>query len=216
MTEDERDLDAAEHALSALPPEEVTDAAEAGRGSWDAMLAPLLAALAPVDPPASLRDRVLSEAPPMRAVSEITTLRRRVRRWRAAAMVASAAALGALLWIGADLRAPVPEGRYVAIVASDATGAPGMVVQFDIASGVATVVPLEATPPEGRSLEMWHLPVGAERPVSLGLLPSDPGARLDVSAGEGDIFAISVEPAGGSPTGQPTDARYHGTIVKVE
>jgi anti-sigma-K factor RskA len=73
-----------------------------------------------------------------------------------------------------------------------------------------------AAPPSGRSYELWALPKDG-KPVSLGVLPSAPGStirpltpaqRLGLTGA--DKVAVSIEPEGGSPTGQPT-----GTIAFV-
>ncbi len=60
-----------------------------------------------------------------------------------------------------------------------------------------------------RDLELWLL-VEGEAPVSLGLLPEHDGsvqrieARVSLARAQG--LAVTVEPAGGSPTGAPTTA----------
>lgn len=54
----------------------------------------------------------------------------------------------------------------------------------------------------GQSHELWLI-VGEAAPVSLGIL----GATTEITlagASEGAVLAVSLEPAGGSPTGQPT------------
>ena len=63
---------------------------------------------------------------------------------------------------------------------------------------------------------MWTIPTGATAPVSLGLLPQNAVARTNFVADLDQIFAISLEPEGGSPTGQPTQALYHGRVVRVD
>ena len=69
-------------------------------------------------------------------------------------------------------------------------------------------------PPAGRSFELWLLPRHGA-PISLGVarpgrvlyaLPRTAEAALAQTKG----FAVSVEPPGGSPTGQPT-----GPVVLV-
>lgn len=55
------------------------------------------------------------------------------------------------------------------------------------------------------SFEMWVVRDGAA--VSAGTFTADDGtttALLDGAVEEGDVIAVTVEPAGGSPTGQPT------------
>jgi anti-sigma-K factor RskA len=62
-----------------------------------------------------------------------------------------------------------------------------------------------------RSLELWALPDG-KAPVSLGLLPAQGGIERTLSAMQQSALrvashvAVSLEPAGGSPTGAPTGA----------
>ena len=62
----------------------------------------------------------------------------------------------------------------------------------------------------GRVLELWLI-AGDNPPVSLGVLPDAVSTDLPLSADiiaalEGGTLAISDEPPGGSPTGQPTGA----------
>ncbi len=63
---------------------------------------------------------------------------------------------------------------------------------------------------EGRAQELWLIAEGAA-PVSLGLLTPGAMSQIAVPAGlrpalAGATLAVSDEPAGGSPTGQPTGA----------
>ena len=73
---------------------------------------------------------------------------------------------------------------------------------------VSTVNPRPT--PANSSYELWMLPGGGANPVSLGLLPETGDARLGLSAAQLGVLtrtmtlAVSVEPAGGSPTGLPT------------
>ena len=63
----------------------------------------------------------------------------------------------------------------------------------------------------GRALELWAVP-GQGAPRSLGLVSGERGAtvlRANLLQGVA-AFAVSLEPAGGSPTGAPT-----GPIVSV-
>ena len=62
----------------------------------------------------------------------------------------------------------------------------------------------------GRDYQLWLLPESGA-PISLALLPTG-GARLQMNLSDQQVrqllqsrsLAISLEPAGGSPTGQPT------------
>jgi anti-sigma-K factor RskA len=49
--------------------------------------------------------------------------------------------------------------------------------------------------------------VRGDEPVPAGVFDADAGdttALLEGAMHEGDVIAVTVEPAGGSPTGQPT------------
>lgn len=214
MSDVERDIDAAERALGLEPLRGEDREGRAAREAWDLRFAPLLDAVDPVAPPEGLLGRIEARIDGDGKVVELTQMRRKLRRWQGIAGAAASVAAALALWIAV----PVGEtpARYVAVVTSDADGTAGMIIEFDTGSGLATVIPVGITAPEGRALEMWQLPAGAERPHSLGLLPDTPVERRTIQAGPGDVFAISFEEPGGSPTGQPTDPRFHGTIVQVE
>ena len=214
MSDTERDIDAAERALGLETRDGEDREGRTLREAWEGRFAPLLDAIEPADPPAGLLDRIEARLDHEETVVELAEVRRRMTRWRGAAAVAASVAAALLLWVAI----PITEtpARYVAVVTADADGTAGLVIEFDTASGVATVVPVGIEAPEGRSVEMWHLPDGAEQPYSLGMMPDGPGTLRGIDTGPGDVIGVSFEPPGGSPTGQPTDARFHGTIIKVE
>lgn len=69
--------------------------------------------------------------------------------------------------------------------------------------------------PEDRDLELWLVRVADSTTVSLGVLPRDESGIIEINAElapevEGNALALSVEPVGGSPTGQAT-----GPVVAV-
>ena len=214
MASNERDIDAAERALGTLPRDGEPARDRTLREAWERRLAPLLDVIGPVEPPPDMFARITRQIDHEAVVADLSAWRARARRWRLAAATATAVAAASLLWVASDT--PAPQNRYVAVVTDDVTGTAGLIIELDTATGVATVIPVVADRPADRSLEMWHLPEGAERPYSLGLLPANAEIRQSLVAGPGDIFAISFEPLGGSPTGQPTEPRFHGRIVKVE
>jgi anti-sigma-K factor RskA len=82
-------------------------------------------------------------------------------------------------------------------------------------AGAAAGVKVRAgalSPPPGRDYELWALPKGGA-PVSLGVLPyRESTARRALTAAQQRALAgaaqlaVSVEPPGGSPAGQPTGA----------
>ena len=73
----------------------------------------------------------------------------------------------------------------------------------------------------GRSLELWAIPVEG-KPVSLGLIPADGDGRIALSQSQQQlirvpvVLAVSLEPQGGSPTGQPTGpVLYQGPLATL-
>lgn len=216
---DEREYIAAERALKLEPLSGESPEDARLREDWERRLAPLLEAEAAAPPPGLFArieaeiDRAASgtSANAGTEIIELSALRRQVRRWKAATGFALAAAAALAIYV-ATPRAP---DRYVALVTADDGGEAGLIIQFDTGSNVATVIPVVAPPP-GNSYEMWTIPEGRTRPVSLGLLPKAAVSRSQFTAAPGQIFAISLEPEGGSPTGQPTQPQFHGTLVKVE
>lgn len=139
--------------------------------------------------------------------------------WRSFAITSSALAIALLIYIG-NLHEPATGPAYVAVL-TDASAQPVVLVT---AAPDRTEVRVEAVAGNlavpGHSLELWLLPGQDRAPVSLGLVPAEgSGAfalpqplRSDLTVGV--VLAVSLEPAGGSPTGQPTGpVLYQGRIL---
>ena len=83
---------------------------------------------------------------------------------------------------------------------------------------VKMVKPWKASP--GNSMQLWVIPA-AGAPRSLGLVNETGETKfatgdMDVKLADGLVFALSKEPAGGSPTGQPTGMILcKGVIAKM-
>lgn len=191
---------------------------------WRRRLDPLNAGIAPVAPPPQLWSRIeasmggAASAPASASASPtgvVVELRRKVGIWRTAtiAVTALAAALALTLFLGPQLRGTAPE-QYVAVLDSP-EGPTSIVVEVNAATGIVTAYSVAATAPPDRSLELWYIGDG-QRPRALGVL-DDVGAQIEVAIAtipdfspSGAIFAVTDEPRGGSPTGDPT-----GPVVLV-
>ncbi len=100
------------------------------------------------------------------------------------------------------------------------TAQPGLSIEAH--SDYLAVRPLElAAVDGGRSLELWAIPVEG-KPVSLGLIPRDGDGRITLSQTQQQliripvVLAVSLEPQGGSPTGQPTGpVLYQGPLASL-
>lgn len=148
-----------------------------------------------------------------------------VRRWQFATLAASAAAL-VLGVVAVGRPAPVVPAEIVqaaaaaplvAVLTGVGTGAV-VAVSFDKRTHHLTLAPA-ALDPAKHAAELWVIPAGG-KPHSLGVMPaagaSWRGAPI-AAAGEiapGATLAITLEPAGGSPSGQPTGPIIVSGIVK--
>jgi anti-sigma-K factor RskA len=230
MTPEERIARAGEYVLGTLSAEErmefarelSTDRelADAVR-NWEHRLGSLADGVSPLVPPpgawAKIERAIDSGAGMVSA--EVIALRRRVRTWQwtSVAAAAVAAALAVLVVTGPWLTQP-PGGKYVAVV--DRGGElPALIVNVDQASGVVTVRSLTAEAPADRSHELWYIGAG-EKPLSLGVIDhANTGLTIRTGAIAGfnpvdAVFAITLEPRGGSPSGDPTGPIvYSGKLV---
>lgn len=73
----------------------------------------------------------------------------------------------------------------------------------------------------GQSLELWAIPADG-KPISLGVIPAGGKGKVELSEtqkaliGKPIALAVSLEPKGGSPTGQPTGpVLYQGALVAL-
>jgi anti-sigma-K factor RskA len=173
---------------------------------WQARLAPLAASVPAVDPSAQLWSRIEQQLFASDAPSTLPWWRR-LGLWQGLATAATVTAIG----LGVLLNQPQPVQPPIVIVLNANPDAQGVVPARFVASvtpdGRALVLrPVDAVALDaGRALELWAVP-GQGAPRSLGLVRPDQATTvlrtqlLDNTA----AFAVSLEPAGGSPTGAPT------------
>ena len=226
------DFAAAEYALGTLDPSERATLAarqlrepeldEAIR-AWEERLAPLAEAAPEIEPPRDLfpaiEARIRSASPEARGNGAIVELERSIRRWRAMAIAASLVA--AVLAIGFVTREATRQSaprEYVAILQKDAAS-PAFAVTVNLDKQELTVRPVAAQAPPGKAYELWLIDakLGAR---SLGVIGDTPrGANLsayDPAVVAGATYAVTVEPPGGSPTGQPSGAPvFVGKLIPV-
>jgi anti-sigma-K factor RskA len=202
---------------------------------WERRLGELHAAIEPVEPPPQVFERIrqrLAGVERTRAqVVELAEMRRRVDRWRnfGTAMAALAAVLVALLvtsvlrpdlWpAGMRPAAEVAGGpaasRLVAVLQQDAAS-PAFILTVDVEKRLMTVRRVAALQPTGKSYELWLVSKQFPKPRSLGLVGQQEfttGTALAAYQPEtisDATYAISLEPEGGSPTGEPTGAVLWG------
>jgi anti-sigma-K factor RskA len=214
------DLLAADYVLGSLEGEErrtaerlLATSATFARSvaAWQQRLTPLAAQVSPVAPPPDLWQRIAA-AVSQSTEAEILPFRRRVRFWQGTTVAALAIAASLAAFV--VLHQPEPQG--IAVLSPMSGGTP-MLIATTERSGVLIVQPTAPiTVPADKDLELWALPQGATKPRSLGVLPPS-GRRLAVQLASDTQLLVSLEPKGGSPTGQPTGpVLYGGSLLTAQ
>jgi len=204
--------------------EDPTFAAEVAH--WQARLAPLLEAIPAADPPEGVFYDVRNSLgltshdpiePPaldgdMATVIEFDQTVRSMKRWRRTALATGAIAASLLAFVFVrEIYPPALNGgdSYVAVLESESRDV-AFVATINQATGTIALRRLGTSAEDGHSHELWAVGGGRAAPQSLGVvngrrtLPVDALGQTDSSALRNTVFAISLEPEGGSPTGQPT------------
>ena len=169
---------------------------------WQEQWATLATNVAPVDPPARVWREIesrISPASPDRSSSSA---------WRSLAFLAGGLATVLFAFFIWTSSAPPRDPVFVAVLTAQDSG-PRMVVSMDEPELLRVKIVKPWSGVEGKSLELWVLPTeGAPR--SLGLVANTRNETLiRIRAGDARMqgatgLAVSLEPAGGSPTKAPT------------
>jgi anti-sigma-K factor RskA len=233
------DLLAAEYVLGTLDPPERTAVAarrqrepalEAAIGAWEQRLAPLTETARDVAPPADMLARIerrlasATSAPALSAVAggTVVDLQRRVTRWKRAtyAATALAACLAVAIGLRETLLAPTPP-RYVAVFQKD-DASPAFMMTVDLATKQLTVRMVAAEVPPDKTYQLWiATPSLGPNPRSLGLIDradytlQRAALVQDAAVLRNATFGVSLEPAGGSPTGLPTGPVFHAKLIQL-
>ncbi|MER9049772.1 anti-sigma factor [Mesorhizobium sp. M0923] len=208
------DLFAAEYVLGVLAADEReiasrridADAAFARLvDAWEAHLSPMAAAYPETEPPIRVKealDRRLFAAEPRAGLWSSLGF------WRglAAAAIAALAIYIALPYVNPPV--VEPQTRLVASLAAEGSDVKYLVV-YDAVRHDVGLSHVSGERAAGKDFELWMIE-GKNAPVSMGVIPAGATAHLAIppavreKLAQGAVLAVSVEPAGGSPTGQPT------------
>ncbi|MFS8143798.1 anti-sigma factor domain-containing protein [Rhizobium sp. BR 249] len=128
--------------------------------------------------------------------------------WRSLAFACIVVAVSAVIFASGVV--PQPEGPTPLVAElSGENNAINLRAAYETQSGRLKIVPVAAGKPEEKSLELWLLQ-GSGMPKSLGIFQPGAGGELVIPAelrgriADGATLAVSLEPFGGSPTGQAT------------
>ncbi|RWM04016.1 MAG: anti-sigma factor [Mesorhizobium sp.] len=179
--------------------------------AWEVHFAPMAATYAAVEPPASVKvaiDRRLFASSASNSTAPSGGLWRSLAFWRglAAAAIAALALYVALPYVNPPVQPPGT--RLVASLAADNSNVKYLAV-YDAARHEVGLSLVSGDHGAGKDFELWMIE-GKNAPVSMGVIPAGQTARMAVTPAvqqklaQGAVLAVSLEPSGGSPTGQPT------------
>jgi anti-sigma-K factor RskA len=183
--------------------------------AWEQRFAPLIDEVVPVPAPFALWPRIqaaVGTASASRVSDEAATpFWRRLGLWRSLAAGGFAAAAASLfaLFLVMHEPAPRPATRELVATMTRDDGKTLFTATIDAATGRLVIVPIMVDIPADRVAELWLIPPG-DVPHSLGLVdphharPIVVPAALRAALGAKALVAVSVEPPGGAPHGQPT------------
>ncbi|MGH8114381.1 MAG: anti-sigma factor [Rhodanobacteraceae bacterium] len=192
-------------------------AAEIAR--WQQHLLPLAEDIAPVTPPenvwVSLRNTLEHPAPHRLATPERQSAWNSVTFWRSLAFSAGAIAVACIVALIVLPRTsvappPSPSVAYMASTITQTDGQVGWTATMDLQHARMIVVPAKPqTIAAGHAPELWLIPAG-QKPIAVGMIDTAAPTTITLHRkvlgrlGTTAALAVSVEPPGGSPTGQPT------------
>lgn len=218
-SKEDRDLLAAEYVLGVLSAAErrvaerrlEADLAFAREVAfWEMRFGGLVDAIPSVPPPLDGWSRV--EAAIARADKERKRsggLWNNLALWRNLAIGSASIAAASIAALIAVTLAPTPGGEPLLARLDAEGGKLSFVAAVNPGGDSLTIVPASLLVPEQKSMELWLIPKG-EKPHSLGLIDPNRPLKVEVPKELLDrvnadaILAVSLEPEGGSPTGQPT------------
>ncbi len=194
-------------------------------GQWESRLAPLTDALPAIEPPARVWQAIKARLKIGQALRP--GFWESLSFWRGSSFASALLAVALIVMVALPKpEAPVDAGRMVVVMNDLATRKPAMTATWEPGQGAGRTLRIRvighAEMAPNTAWELWMLPDGDQKPVSLGLItthetqvvkiPQALAVKLDAALG----LAMSVEPAGGSPTGLPTGpVLYAGDCIKT-
>lgn len=177
---------------------------------WQKDLTPLLANIRAQSPRPQVWQHIEQHINPAPALQK-TGIWQSLAFWRGLAALGMATAGVLIAVVMTDLASRSrPDGQSALVASLTATGkAPAFLAAYQPGSGAVMIKVAHRETAADRVAELWIIP-GDGKPRSLGLLAKNGNAVLQVSAQnqkfftKGGTLAVSLEPAGGSPTGAPT------------
>lgn len=184
---------------------------------WEERLHPLSQLAPPAEPPPQAWDGIAARLDAVKPRRAPAHLWQSVALWRWTTVAATMAAACLAFYIA--IAPPAAAPSFVAVLRAPQQDQPAWVATAG-GGGLLVRAVAGGAAPVDRSFELWAIAPGAKQPLSLGVIPAD--GRLELGTlpaaiRSGGTLAISVEPKGGSPTGQPTGPEvFVGTLVETK
>ena len=191
---------------------------------WEKRLTPLALALPEIEPPSRVWQAIESRIRPGRQARP--GFWESLSFWSFSSIASGLVALVLLILVALPGVPPADDTRMVVVMNDLKTKNPAMTASWEPGKPGKRVMRIRvighADMAPGTAWELWMLPGKEQKPVSLGLItthdaqtvivPEPLAAKLDRAEG----LAMSVEPAGGSPTGLPSGpVLYAGKCVET-
>ncbi|MEQ8895536.1 MAG: anti-sigma factor [Roseovarius sp.] len=148
----------------------------------------------------------IETGPTQTDVVDLSAARRALTRWRGAALGSIAAAILLAMTLGWSVMTPV-EPSVIAVLLNDDGEAIALVEGRPDNTTLVTLLE-QAQVSSERVMQVWTKPDDDGPPISLGLLASGRSETLTIQGlpapSPQQLYEITVEPAGGSPTNLPT------------
>lgn len=188
---------------------------------WERRIAVLAEQVPGITPPPRVWQRITGRLG-LSAVADATPLLwwNRLGFWRGLAVASLLVAVG--LAVSEFARPPAPAIAPLVVVLAASDAKPALIATAARGDRYLTLKTVtNAAPGAGKVFELWALPQGGA-PKSLGVIPAGGVVRVPLIAPADEALmnipalAVSLEPSGGSPTGQPTGpVLYSGAIERM-
>ncbi len=193
---------------------------------WEARLTPMATEVPGLEPPRRVWQQIQARINGGRAPARPINWWNNAGFWRAATGIVTVALVTLSFFLPA-VKPPATESSMMVVVMDDMqTRSPAMTVSWEPGEAKQKLLRLRvighAEMAPDTAWELWMLPGGDKPPVSLGLITTHELQTLPVPPHLGDSLddawglGMTVEPAGGSPLGKPTNPMlYMGQCVKT-
>lgn len=176
--------------------------------SWQAKLAPLDKDYVSVPPPPALKAALDKRLFPVTVASQPGFFQS-LGFWRGLSFGALALAAAAILPEFMRPEQPATQANPIVAAMQAEGGEVRFVALYEPGNDEIRISTVKADKENGKDFELWLIEADG-KPKSMGVIPGGENLSLKVKPelvaliSAGDTFAVTIEPLGGSPTGNPT------------